>query len=183
MSQYAALHDRWSRIYDLKHVQAISSWDEASMMPVGGGDARGRAMSTLAVIIHEMTVARDMHGMIARARAEKLDDWQAANVREIERVVTTATALPAELVEKIGLATSRSEQAWRRYRAENNFSAMMPLLDEVIRLMRQKANVMANATGLSPYDALLDEYEPGMRTSKLDELFADLKDFLPGFIA
>lgn len=54
MSAYASLETHFKKINDLAHVSAIASWDEASMMPVGGGQARGQAMATLSVLMHEM---------------------------------------------------------------------------------------------------------------------------------
>ena len=182
MSDYTLLHEQFSRIYDLKHVQAIASWDEASMMPPGGGDVRGRALSTLGVLIHEQLTAPAMTARIDAAGRESLSPWQAANLREIERVVHLATCLPKQLVEHYSLATSRCEQAWRRYRKENNWQAMVPLLTEVVSLSRERAAVLAGSSGKSLYDALLDEYEPGMTTSQIDPVFADLKQFLPGFV-
>lgn len=183
MSHYQALHQHISRIYDLKHVQAITSWDEASMMPVGGGPARGRALSTLSVVIHDLLSDGRVRGWIAGAREESLDAWQAANLREIERVVEEATGVPADLVERIGLATSRSEQAWRVARAKNDWATMQPRLEEVVSLMREKADALAARRGCSRYNALLDTWEPGATTEMLDRVFGELKEFLPGFAA
>ena len=54
MSAYQQLHDHFLKINDLQHVEGITNWDEAAMMPSGGGEARGQALATLQVIIHEM---------------------------------------------------------------------------------------------------------------------------------
>jgi len=95
--------------------------------------------------------------------------------------VVSATAVPAEIVARLGLATSRCEQAWRLHRAENNWQAMEPLLQKVVDISRERAEILAKAFGCSPYDALLDEYEPGVTAVMVDRVFADLKSFLPGF--
>lgn len=183
MSGYQRLHDYVSKIYDLKHVEAIISWDEASMMPAGGGEARGRAMSTLSVVIHDLLTDDKLSVWLDQADNESLDPWQAANVRETRRVVAQATSIPADIVERLGLATARSEQAWRRCRADNDWASMQPLLEEVVELSRARAAALAEHRSCSLYDALLDTYEPGATTDRVDAVFADLKAFLPGFAA
>jgi carboxypeptidase Taq len=182
MSDYQAVHKHFSRIYDLRHVQAISQWDEASMMPVGGGAGRGRALSTLGGVIHGMVTEPQLKDMIARAEGEAPDPWQQANLREIQRVVTEATALPATLVESMSLAASRCEQAWRTCRAANDWDSLVPLLTEVVRLAREKAKILGAAGDCTPYDALLDLFEPGVTMAMIDPIFADLKAFLPPFV-
>lgn len=182
MSNYQKLHQHFARINDLHHVQAVAQWDEAAMMPAGGGEARGQALATLEVLIHGMVTEPGVADWMAGAAQESLAPWQQANVREIARLYRDATCMPADLVEQQTLATSRSEQAWRRFRAENNWQAMAPLLTEVVNLSRQEADVRAAASGLSRYDALLDTYEPDMTTARLDPLFAELKAFLPGLL-
>lgn len=183
MTAYEQLQSHFEKIADLHHVQAIASWDEASMMPAGGGEARGRAMSTLSVVIHELITQDNLPALINAAQAESLAPWPRANLREIQRAVTQATAVPAELVQRLGLVTSRCEQAWRIHRANNDWPAMLPLLEEVVAVSRERAAVLGAAKGCSPYDALLDEYEPGVTSATVDEVFADLKTFLPGFAA
>ena len=72
--------------------------------------------------------------------------------------------------------------AWREARPANDFAAVRPLLEEVLELTRRQAEARAPALGCSPYEALLDAYEPGARTDMIDRLFADLAAFLPGFL-
>jgi carboxypeptidase Taq len=182
MSSYESLTDHFSKISDLKHVQAIAGWDEASMMPAGGGDARGRAMSTLAVVIHELLTDPRVPEWISSAQSETLDAWEIANVREISRAVEEATIVSKDIVRDLGLATARCEQAWRIHRAENDWVSMKPLLEEVVRISRDKAAMLAEARGCSRYDALLQGYEPGVTSARIDALFAGLKEFLPGFV-
>ena len=183
MNQYNALQAHFDKIYDFQHLGAICGWDEAAMMPAGGGESRARAMSTLGVLIHEMVTDDKVPDLLVGAAAEALDPWQRANLREISRAVVSASAVPSSIVEKLGLATSRCEQAWRLHRAENNWSAMEPLLQAVVDITRERAQILADAFGCSPYDALLDEYEPGVTSAMVDRVFADLKGFLPEFAA
>jgi len=154
-------------------------WDEAVMMPRGAGDARADAMATLEGLIHQGSSDPRIAGWLEAAEAEALDALQRANLREIRRVYTRATALPQELVEAQSRAQLRCEQAWRMQRKENDWEAHLPLLSEVIRLKREEAVILAEQLGLSPYDALMDAYEPGMRSERLEGLFTDLAGWLP----
>lgn len=152
------------------------------MMPSGGGESRAEALATLAVIRHEMRTDARLSDWLARAEEEELSPAQRANVTEMKRTYTHATALPADLVAARSRAASRCEQAWRTQRADNDWQGHLPLLTEVIRLERQAAQALGQTLGLTPYDALLDVYEPGMGQERIDALFGDLEAFLPGMV-
>jgi carboxypeptidase Taq len=96
---YALLEQRFRELGDLGHAQAMLGWDEAVMMPMGGGARRGDVLATLAGIVHRQLTSSETADLIAAAGEEsELDQWQRANLREIERAHTHATALPATLV-------------------------------------------------------------------------------------
>jgi carboxypeptidase Taq len=181
---YAALAEHHRRLSQLHHVEAITVWDESTMMPVGGGAARAEALSTLRGLIHEHSTRENLADLFAVARAEavNLPAWQQANLREMERQWVRATALPQGLVEAMSRAELQSEQAWRKHRADNDFSGFLPFFREVVRLKREVAKAWGDRLSLSPYDALLDGYEPGARSSLIQPLFARLRGFLPGLI-
>jgi carboxypeptidase Taq len=182
---YSALVARHRRIAHLQHVEAITSWDEAAMMPPGGGDSRAEALATLRVLAHQLATDPAMGDELAAAEADagSLAPWQRANVREMKRGFVRETALPTALVEACSLAESRCEQAWRTQRPRNDLAGFLPLLREVVARKREVADALGTRLGLGRYDALLDGFEPGMRAAALDPLFADLRAFLPPFIA
>ncbi|HEX6240398.1 MAG TPA: carboxypeptidase M32 [Polyangiales bacterium] len=183
---YAQLEQHFRRIGHLGHLAAILQWDEAVMMPPGSGDERAAATASLNVVQHELMTDPRLPQLVDAARGEaqrgNLEPGQSANLREIERLVKRAQATPAALVERLSVAQLRCEQAWRSLRAQNDFASFAPLLSEVLSLKRELATVLAEALSLSPYEALMDEFEPGLRVSELDALFAELKSFLPGLI-
>lgn len=182
MSTYQKLFDHFKKISDLEHVQSIGFWDEASMMPLGGGEARGEALATLGILIHELKTETRVGEWLDRVSSENLTGNEAANTREMARAHREATCLTGTLVGDLKRTSSRCEQAWRQFRADNNWAGMQPLLEEVVHLVREEAAMRADSTGVSVYDAMLDVYEPGMTSEKLDEIFAGLTSFLPGFI-
>ena len=184
---YRALCERHRRMSHLQHVEAIAAWDEAAMMPAGGGAARAEALGTLRVLVHEQATDPALGELFQTADKERqqgaLATWEAANLREMRRLWEREICLPAELVLAVSLAESRCEQAWRTLRAQNDWAGLLPLLEEVVARKREVADALSARLGLSRYDALLDGYEPGARAAEIDALFADLRDFLPGFIA
>jgi carboxypeptidase Taq len=159
-------------------VAAILGWDEAVMMPRGGGEARADAMATLEGLIHELSVAPHVNELIGRAREEELDAHGQAGLREIERTYRRATRLPQALVEAQTRARLHCEQAWRVQRKANDWLGHLPLLEEVIRLKREEAQILCDDLGTSAYDALMDAFEPGMRSSRIELLFDELAAFL-----
>jgi carboxypeptidase Taq len=181
---YRALEQHQRKISHLRHVEAIAGWDEAAVMPVGGGEARAEAMATLRGIIHERATEPSLAELFERAEAEKgrLEPWQAANLRELRREWVRATALPQDLVEASSRADSKSEQAWRALRAKNDWATFAPILSEVVALKREVGAALAARLGFDPYDALLDGYEPGARRERIAPLFARLRAFLPPLI-
>lgn len=183
-SAYTSLELHHRRIAHLTHAEAMLSWDEATMMPAGGGDARAEALASLRGAIHERSTEPRLGELFARAESEMgtLDDWQAANLREMKRLWTRATALPQELVEAASRAETRSGQAWRALRPKNDWEGFRPLLEEVVSRKREVAQALGEKLGLGAYDALLDFFEPGARSDDVARLFARLREFLPGFI-
>ncbi len=182
---YPALEEHYRRLSDLRHVEAMASWDEATVMPTGGGEARAAALATLRGMIHREVTRPEVGEWLEAARSEKdaLDPWQRANLVEMERELVRASALPSDLVEAVSRAESASEQAWRELRPRNDFAAWLPLFREVVRRKREVASILGAKLSLSPYDALMDGFEPGGRAARVRPLFERLRAFLPGFIA
>ncbi len=179
---YQHLTTHYRKLSQLAHVSRIVGWDEAVMMPAGGGESRAEAMATLEGVMHERASAPVIAEWLAAAEQEPLGELERASVREMKRAYVRATALSAELVEAQSRAQLRCEQAWRTQRKAQDWEGHRPLLEEVIRLKREEAQVLADKLSLSPYDALMDAYEPGMRSTALDVLFEDLASFLPSKI-
>lgn len=180
---YRELEERQHKLGHLEELSLILQWDEAVIMPEPAGRRRGEALATLQVIMHELTADPKLGELVAQAREHEnqLDEWQRANLTLIERAWRRATCLPPDLVRRSSEASFRCEQAWRKLRPEGDWRAFRPLLEEVVGTKRQVAQMLGDALELSPYDALLDEYEPRARCSSIDPLFAELRRFLPGF--
>jgi len=182
MTAYSELSAHFGRISALSNAIGILSWDTAAMMPAGSAPNRAESTALLEVIRHGMVVEPRIGDWLGEADADtSLGDWERANLREIRRVWTVETALPSDLVEASSKAISACEMRWRTARADSDFAGLLPYLAEVLNLQRQIGVAKGEKLGLSPYDALLNDYEPGGSSTKIDVLFDDLADFLPGF--
>jgi carboxypeptidase Taq len=179
---YAALTEAHARLYRYHHAAAILGWDRNAMMPVKGAAARGAAEAELHAHIHRLRAEARLAALLAAAGGEPLDDVERANLREMRRDWREANALPASLIEAKSLATSRCEHAWRTQRGANDWRGFLANFREVVRLAREEARLLAADSGLAPYDALMDRFEPGVRSADIDRLFGDLKTWLPALI-
>ncbi len=93
-----------------------------------------------------------------------------------------AIATPANLVSRLAHATAQAEAHWLRARAEGRFELFAPHLEEVVMLVRDKAALLGQALNLSPYDALINEYSPGISTRDIDGVFKTISRRLPSLI-
>jgi carboxypeptidase Taq len=179
---YKKLEDHFREIANFEHASGILNWDDATMMPSGSADVRASAMATLSVHIHALSTDPHIADWVAEAKSESLDEWQAANVREIEREFIMNAAIPADLIEALSTAASEGEQAWRSMREENNWQDFQPHLDRIFKLSREQGQALGDALDKSPYDALISIHQPGIETKDIDPIFADLKAFLPDVV-
>jgi len=179
---YLELERRFARIARLDDALGVLHWDFETTMPDGAATGRAETLATLGVLRHEHLVAPEVGDWLDAASDDRaLDDWQAANLREMRRAWRHATAVPADLVEAASKARSHCEMVWRRAKEESDFGALLPSLTEVLTLTRRIAEAKGAAFGTDPYDALLDEFDPGSSAARIDPIFDDLAAFLPDF--
>jgi len=181
-SNYQQLTRTFQRLYRFSHLSSIAGWDMMTNMPAAGSAARGEALAEISVLKHQILTDKKVAQWLDAAAQEDLNDVEQANLREMTRHYQQAAVLPEALVEAKSLAGSRCEHAWRSQRPANDWEGFSANLKEVVKLSREEAKLRAAAKGCTPYDALLDLYEPDMTAAKLDVLFADLKSWLPDLL-
>ena len=179
---FQKLDDLCRRLDALDHALAILGADEATHMAPGGGEARAEAMAVLAGMHHRQATAPEIADWIDAAEQETLSEDQRAALREFRRVHTNLTCLPAEFVERQTRTRMRCEQLWRELRPRNDWAGFLPALDAVVELTREEAQRRAQVLKLDPYDALIEQYDPGGRTADIAPLFDELKGFLVDFV-
>ena len=180
---YADLESRFRRILTLRDAGEILHWDYSTIMPPGGASGRADQLAELEAVQHGMLSAPKTGDLLAQAeQIGGLESWQSANLAAMKHMQAHATALSEDQVIALSRASSACETVWRTARAEADFAAVQEPLEKLVELVREGAKAKSDVLGLSPYDALLDEYEPGGRSADIDAQFAVLEDFLPGFL-
>jgi carboxypeptidase Taq len=164
----------------LESCGSVLGWDERTYMPRRGSAHRAEQMALLARLTHEMRTDPEIGQLLTKVEASPLiaatDSIPAANVREIRRSYDRAVKLPPELVEELARVTTRAQQVWQEARQANDFAAFQPWLEKIVRLKQQEAQAIGYRE--APYDALLDEYEPGATSAEITRIFADLRTAL-----
>ena len=167
MSAYEDLmaHDRTTQA--LASVAGRTGWDQETVMPAGAAELRSEEMAALEAVLH----ARRTDGRIGDwlAKAEAPDATGAAILRELKRSYMRNTKVPEKLATDIARHTSAGQGIWAKARAEDDFESFAPTLSRMIDLKREEAACLAGGGDL--YDALLDDYEPGMTGAELQGLF------------
>ena len=170
------------QISDIQSAAHVLEWDQETYMPPGAAEARANQIATLRQLAHEKFTS-DETGTLLEQAARELNgadplDNDAALLRVTQKDYEKAQKLPASLVAEMAMTVSRAKQAWKEARETNTFATFAPLLGKLIDLNMQKAE----AVGFEDcaYDALLDEYEPGMKTADVASIFKALRqDLVP----
>ncbi len=164
-------------IHDVNTATSLLRWDQETKMPPGGAKGRAEQLATLSKLAHQMFVSAETERLLtaAEAAAEALDpdSDEAALARVTRRDFGIASKLPAEFVAERARARSLSTEAWREARPRNDFAGFRPWLERMVDYARRTAEYLGYTE--HPYDALLDLYEPNMKTSEVDVLFARLR--------
>jgi carboxypeptidase Taq len=181
--RYRNLLDRAAELADLESASALLSWDQETMMPEEGVGGRASVLATLAGVMHEKFTASSLTEDIAALERENgsLGELEQAQVREMARLHRRLVRIPAPLVKALAETQSKATAVWARARADKDFASFAPLLEEVYRLKRE----VADAIGFDadPYDALLDEYEPGAKSEDLARVLQEVREFLVPIVA
>jgi carboxypeptidase Taq len=153
----------------------LLGWDELTCMPTAGAAYRAEQLAMLAGLQHDRATDPRLGELLAVVEGSSLtadpDSIDAANVRELRRFYDRQSRLPRALVEETARVTSLAQQEWAAARQDNDFARYRPWLERVVILRRREAEFALIG---DPYDALLDEYEPGARSADLAQLFGEL---------
>jgi carboxypeptidase Taq len=183
-SPYQQLEAEFHRLYVLRAATGVLRWDAATMLPKGSVDMRGEQLAVLDTDCHTILTAPKISRLLERATANAsgLSEWQQANLRLMRREYEHAIAVPNSLVSRLAKATSTAEMRWREARQSSQFDLFAPHLDEVLKLVRDKAQLLGQALKLEPYDALVDGFSPGLTMQSIDRIFSALAQRLPTLI-
>jgi carboxypeptidase Taq len=176
-TKYNKLIQLLAEIRDINSSAALLSWDQQTYMPSNGAESRANQLSTLSKIAHEKFTCDEVGLLLYECKdwADKFgyDSTQASLVRVTIRDYEKAKKIPPELVAEFAQVTSIAYEAWVTARKLSDYPMFMPHLDKIVDLNIR----FAECTGYTEnrYDALIDNYEPDMKSSQLDKIFDELK--------
>lgn len=175
MSAYTQLCHLASEISILESLGAAIDWDQETYMPTQGIAHRARQQSWISGKAHALFTSRKFLNLLDEAEASQQEASPAAkaNVREWRRMTNRATKLPRKLVEQFTEASSNAKAAWVQARKDKDYPGFRPHLEKLISLLHKKAERWGYTS--EPYDALLDEYEPGAKTADIASQFDILR--------
>jgi len=183
-SEYAAAAAHARRTAVLASVESLLGWDEQTMLPPAGGAYRADQAAAVASLVHASRTEPEQRDRLERLAASMeggKGDWSDEERVTVLRLLSDLhkqLRLPARLVEEIARACIDGQQAWVEARRHSDWKGFSPHLDRLVRLKREQAT--CQSPDLDPYDALLDDYEPGARSSDVSALFDRLR---PGIVA
>jgi carboxypeptidase Taq len=168
----------------LNSCAAVLGWDQQTYMPGKGAGLRGEQMAFLAALAHQKFTDPKVGELLAAVEGSELvrdpESDAAANARELRRAYDRATKIPQSLVEELARVTTQAQQVWQQAKKANDFPAFRPWLETVVELKREEVAHVGFKE--HPYDALVEEFEPGTTVSELRDLFAGLTADLVPFI-
>ena len=176
MTAFDELMDFARQTQALSQVAGRLGWDQETVMPVGAGPQRGEEIAAMESVLHARRMDPRVGEWLEAIDGDVLDPVGRANLREIRRSFDRARKVPNKLAARLARVTSEAQGKWAAARAENDFAAFAPVLEEVVTLKREEGAALAQ--GGEIYDALLDDYEPGMTAARLEKIFGDMRPVL-----
>ncbi|NLE45629.1 MAG: carboxypeptidase M32 [Chloroflexi bacterium] len=177
---FEQLKARLAQVSDLQRAAAVLEWDQQVNMPHGGSNARARQLATLHELAHTLFVAEVTGDWLEHAAAEVAamspDSNEACLVRVTRRDYDRLRRVPGSLVAERAQVTAEAFQAWEQARAESRFAMFAPHLQRVLDVTSRSAEALGYEDCI--YDALLDQFEPEMRTKDVTGIFAELRNGL-----
>ncbi|MFZ6020543.1 MAG: carboxypeptidase M32 [Chloroflexota bacterium] len=171
------LKEKMATIWDLSMIGALMGWDQQTYMPPKGAEERGEQMATLSRLVHEMAtsdeVGKLLDELVPYAQTLDPDSDDARLIKLVKREYDKQTRVPAEKVAEYARVTTMAQGAWVQARSESNFALFQPHLEKIVELRREYASYFAPYDHV--YDPLLDDFEPGLKTAEVQEIFARLR--------
>jgi carboxypeptidase Taq len=165
----------FGEVGDLNRAASVLGWDQQVNMPPGGGDARGQQLATLGKIAQEKFTSDEVGKLLDELKSEFADAEtdDGAMIRVASRDYDKAKRVPPEFVAEQAVVASKAFEAWVEARGKSDFSIFRPHLEKLVDLVKKYISFFPPAD--HPYDVLLDDYEPGMKTAEVREIFGNLR--------
>lgn len=181
MNVYNQYNEQLNKIADVAYASAVLMWDQETYMPAGGADFRAGQLATLSGLHHDLITSPKLEELVKQLIDDKsLSPEQHKNVEVTLKDLTKKKKYTTAFVEKQSLAVSRAFNSWQDAKKKNDFKIYANDLEALINLKKEECEIIGYQH--HPYNALLDEYEPGITIEKLDKVFEDVRGKLVPFI-
>ncbi len=164
-------------VADLNSAAGLLGWDQQTYMPPAGGEARGQQLATLGKLAHQKATSEEVGRLLEELKQEFAGADPSSDevnlVRVAARDYDKAVRVPPEFVAERAIVTTKAFEAWAEARSKSDFSIFKPHLEKVVELVRKYIGFFPPAD--HPYDILLDDYEPGMKTAEVQAIFSSLR--------
>lgn len=173
-----------AEIANLRATSAVLNWDQLVNMPTGAAEDRGEQIATVEEIIHKQSTS-DALGVLlddlsAKAGTLDADSDDARMVKVAKRHFDKSVKVPLDYVSENARVTTVAQSVWEKAKMESNFEVFRPYLQQVVDLRKQYADFFKPWDHV--YDPLLDDFEPGMKTAEVQEIFNKLRPMQVGLI-
>ncbi|MFN4182505.1 MAG: carboxypeptidase M32 [bacterium] len=179
--KYEKVKKHFYEVSLLSSIGALLGWDQRVMMPPGGIKHRSEQIAYLEKMIHQKMTDPHIGELLDELESSELmaepESAEAVNIRWWRWYYQREKKIPPEWVEEFARTTTLAEKEWEKAREESNFSRFNPHLKKILDLIRQRAEFLGYEK--EPYDALLEDYEPGLSAETLQKLFQPLREEVP----
>lgn len=159
----------------LSNASGLIHWDMQTGAPRKALADRGDLLSYLSGESYKLQTSERMRELIETLDgADGLSEIDAAMVRETKKAYERTKKVPEERMTAYVKAVSDAESVWTEAKGKNDWEGFRPYLETVMDFQKEMAGYYGYES--NPYDALLDQYEPGVTVRELDEVFAQLRD-------
>ena len=182
-SNYEKLMEKTKEIAIFNSAQAVLNWDTETMMPPKAIGLRSQQLALLSGMQHKMETNPEIGALLEKierhSNYEKLSAIQKRNIYLIRKNYDEQTKLPEELVMEIAKQRTIAVDVWKKAKAAKNFSMFRPELEKNIELAKKAAEILMKVKKTkTPYDALIDIFEPKMTAEEITKVFDELREGL-----
>lgn len=182
MNEYKKILNIYKKIYNLNHLSEIASWDQITMMPKGSNNARVEALTEFHVLLHKLKTSPLIGELIEKSLNLSLSKNELITINEIKKNYDLLKILPKKLIKRKTDLTLKCEYSWRQQRINNDWKGFLKYFSEVVAIVKEEAMIRSEYLQVSAYDALIGIHEPEITSIYLDNLFGQLKTWLPALI-
>jgi carboxypeptidase Taq len=181
MNNYEKYKTHMRKIADVSYASGVLNWDQETYMPQGGAEIRAQQLSTLAGIVHELSSAGEFGTLLNTLSADtSLSEKEKRNIKQSLKNYNDSKKYTTAFVQEMSRSVSEAFQAWQQAKEKSDFSLFAPKLEKLVQLKREECKLLGYEN--HPYDALLNQYEPGAKTKDIEILFADVRSQLVDFV-